>query len=1655
MKKLSIVSILVLLIVPFIFGCGTTNSPKELKAVPDDCVGDSCGDNPAAGDDDVTFHNLFALEAGTRVSFSSYNGAVDPTGTTIVEDFDGDGIINSRESTTNVWVADYPNIETNIATPVTMKIEILETSEQESSSITSEISSDDVVDKSKNSSDVSHLNELNLKTVQFQDTYSATKKRANSQEEANSQNSSYGQSSTTKRSESNTRKDAWNANAGFKIFSAGGGKSSERSNSSSSEDSSSSNHSQGTSNSSKFSQSMEDTYSDTVTDWKDIPFKNNTGKNGWSLDRGRASVKSRKARSEFTEKSTNGIKITSNAGYIRAALYIKNTSVNMPVKLSNILCSFMFETPGGQLIPVQSFRLKNNDYSDFSIEIYGNSTFGPYVVELTNLNTAEIKEALVKGYNPKIFIIDYRMEHVEDSNYRQALSSSFSGNNLKIIEENAKGRTSAIKIIGPGIRQFARVAAFDTDIEEKLNTTTEELSNANVSPGVSLEKALKRISFSGIPIETADYVIDFGGLNPPIKETKFFIRGIKSINGKQTTFPISQIVEENNRNIYIVKPVSEWTEDELRNFRLWTVYDKGKYYFHSGDEKDESGNFQTFTYTDLNGKEQIVNKQLGIKSLIWPGDHYDIVYLDLNEFTGYVEQFGNNPIESEETFVMNTRWDLDELGEHPFYPDANSKYLGEVNPGEIIEIEVNLKNSRYINPDFGEKIDNIYSNFNYDILDSTEKFYFEEVIDFEINLGTSGKFTDWINILTDLDDSKNRSPYIDPEYFDSDNKSKIEVIDKTWNFMDQIFKIELKIPKISGVGNNEPVKLYFRTALNNAYRVSVWPLNYRDVKQFRGIVAENIKEGSSSFNIKFPIGTIEIGNRISIKSNGVRTAYFVKSINENQDIITVEVTDQTQVFHQNGDIVYVDLVKQLNGPQIKLKCDNDFSTVWNNQWLSDLGITAPLTSGDWEIIVDQVDEDKKNTFPLLEAEESSTESIFQNPSSFLGFDTKPEVMNWLGGYNHNNPYVNNWSDASFFRKLFVDGFFPSLKANDGSFFGMIADYLIKLTDEEQKNTSQIGVMDSDVHRSQFTVHKTAKTLNKALLIWSSDDLNRNYTLYGRVTDISNGTTVGDQIVLGTMTDKLSEVTDDGLGTTIRTYSADNNILVTWETIDRINETVRLKYRVIDTSTGSARGVSDTDIGANGLTTNRDVLFDPVGALNRNVVINGNRAIIVWDDGATGDIHSKVINLETGLFLSDDPEIVSSNSTNSQNGIQQVKIYNNRTFVVWVSSDVDLDDMSTANSDINMQEIDSNTGEAVGSTISLATTTSSDYNQFPHIEFYNDKAIVQWQNYKHFMFGFGIDASVYINFVDLNGQISRKGEEIKINTASADLSLYCIMKVNGDKAIISWIEANFSEISEDNNGLLHARAIDLENETALNNRDLIVSNNNVKLFNFPFTANYDNKAILVYSENNTLVAKFINLETGYFTDSRGILLGNSDSNTLSSISIGDKAIFTWKDEEQVKCTIANISEEKIIGKAGFNVGAITNYSYSNRRNKPYLLNVNDKALITWASNSSEECSIIGRVIDINNGAPMDLLETLISDSSNLYHYDPQGIAFGERVYFSYFTQTQDSQNKFANIFSKIIKIPDQNNLLNNFFIAPLVERTYEVKVKIVEDDYNFQ
>jgi len=802
MKNIFIITIITLM--AFLNSCGNTEYLNISKVdIPNDIVSIE-----KYYDVSVEPHTVFENKSTTSewIPLSRYAGAIDPVGTDITKDFDGDGIPNDKEDTGNIWVANYPVISTYISYPVTMNIKVDLDTNGNTKTITSEITDSDVEDNKNKSSEDEHKNDVNLKTVQFKDK--AQGSQSSSLEMELSVSAFVGP------------KNKPTASASVDA---------------------------------KFATSQSSAFNNETTKWKDVPFKNNTDKMGWSLKNTSAARNSRNARQQSKDTNKDSLKITPNSGYVRASLYITNESVNMPVKLTNILCSLMFKTPEGQLIPVQSFRLRNQDYSLFEIELYGGSTFGPYVVEINNLNTALVKDAISKGYNPKIYIIDYKMRHVKDSNYKSTMSDLLSNENLKIIEENTKGRTAGFKFVAPGLRKFFRVVAFDSNLDDENNTG--DGITMEVRPGVSMDKALKRISYSGTHTKFRYYLLDFSNLNKirpdsNIKIPNVIIKTIESVDGVENRIPLGVTIDnkiitkidfdgnvvadgdEDENTIYVMKPIydndgkMQWTPEDFNMFRMWNIYADGRYFYHFADKKitDPNDSSKTITKTvPFNGKDIIVVK--GVEDRIWPGDHYDLVCIEFKEYIEAKTDYGKNPIQSEKIVKLSTRWDKSILGNYPFYPNVKSEYLGEAVAGDKIRLTVKLNKTTYLDPKFtsfstdgeGRRIWQDFTyNMNRENLDI--KYDAIDALDLEISYGSGGDHDDWEELTKYLDD------YGDDMYTNPFRPGFASGMSYSWDYINQIFNIEITVPSgIPGVGDDGIVQVYIRSAPKEIYKNALWP----------------------------------------------------------------------------------------------------------------------------------------------------------------------------------------------------------------------------------------------------------------------------------------------------------------------------------------------------------------------------------------------------------------------------------------------------------------------------------------------------------------------------------------------------------------------------------------------------------------------------------------------------------------------------------------------------------------------------------------------------------------------------------------------------------------------------------------------------------------
>jgi len=1431
-------------------------------------------DDPQDPGNKIEFDDLFLLDPGTIVPRSSYTGGVDPVmGTDIFSDFDNDGLINEDEMAFgNIWVADYPLVEATIAPPVMMQIELFLDGADNSTTFNSEISSDDVEDNIEKGTESVHRNEINTRTVQFQDTYNK-------------------QGSATLATSVNM-----SMSANVNVMGSGAGAS----------------YSMG----SNVSTSISSAYGETKNKWKDVPFKDNLGKEAKSLKRSEAAKKSRNLRNEIRNSYTQTVKMKPNAGYVRAALYIQNHSINMPVRLSNIRCTLMFETPEGQLLPGESFRLREDDYSLLKIDVYGGQLFGPYVISLEGLNTYEIKDAISKGYNPKIFIVGFDMSHVPDSDYRNVLGDRFTGNNLQVIEEKAKGRTAGIKLSGPGFRHFFRVAAFEVmngdpinpqPLPEGRNMPTEAEVD-NLRAGVSLEKALTRITYSGMEIEFADYILDFSGLegvgslsipvdpdNPDAGTTAcFHVRSVKSINGRKNKLPILAEVDEidesgvpTGKKAYLMKPLKDWTDAEKIKCGLWVVFDQGVYYRHPGEfgknpifnalAESERKDLDTFSYQRLSDPEnpdstemvtEIVPRVQGITGLIWPGDHYDIVYISMAEILGIPDrvmnelvgvpddtinmvniltqtstmgtekkEFGYNPIESEEVALgFNTRWKSEELGERPFIPNVRSQYLGTAIEGDTVEIEINLDETKYLNPSFGspEIIDARtrvynYTDFSYSMImdPAIYPFDYEEALDFEISFAINGRQGDWLNLIPE------RSPYCGSYWYEAEENSArtyLGGIKYSWDYLDQNFTVRFTVPYgLPGIEDDSTVDLYLRTAPNNAYRESIWPLKYDEVKKFRGRVASveynnNPLDPRTTIITEYNAGEIAPGDDLRI--NDRLAAYDVISVDDSkQDQYEIVVAGDAAAMRL--DWAMVNLNEPLDEPEMQLSREGGFFGEWNSE-LEAHADHQPLLTGN-------------------------TVGVF-SPVRSLGYDPGFMVANWLGNNNFGNPSWNNWANAGSWNG-FIDRIFDSFLATDSGYSFSLLPCKFDTADDFLLSTTNTYDQSSPVVRISG---------DRALVVWESDN-GSNRDIYGRILNVNTGAGLGNNFLISTTNannQRRPQVEISG-----------GRALVVWESNDNGSDN-NIRGRIIDMAAGAPIG--------------NDFLVSITTANTQEsprLGISGDLAMVVWESnyGTTFDIRGRIIVLSLGAGQTNPEFTVNSTVAYNQNN-PDISVTGDSALVAWESMN------SSGNDDIRGRIFTMSSGTANGSDFLVSSTVTND-QWYPKVSASGDRALVVWWSSDNGSTAL-LEGDIRGRFIDMTTAESQSGAEILVSTTTRNSQWWPRLSMADDKAFVVW-ESNDTGMYD-----IRGRMIDMIAKQGIGN-DFLVNTTTEDDQRYPDICISGNQALVVWtSENGTdfdIRGRIIRMNTGSGMRNDFLLssTGMGDQEFPKSVIAGNQALVVWQ------------------------------------------------------------------------------------------------------------------------------------------------------------------
>ncbi|MES0491387.1 MAG: LIC12048 family lipoprotein [Leptospirales bacterium] len=1349
-------------------------------------------------EDDVVIHNLFNQAPGTPVSLSKL-GIVDPTGTTLASDFDGDGLINSSEISGNFWVADYPTIESSITAPITLKIVVEKTSTGETSEIANDITSSDIESRRDEGSEKFHQREVGKRN--FRSTYSKNK----------SGSSSFGIGVTPE--------PATAAASGSGEFGGDISNSSSR--------------------------------GSTKDIFKNRPFTNNIDRKATSVKNSSAGTAARKYRQDKSSKTSTGYSIGPDAGLVRASLYINNHSINMPVRISNITCSLLFESSNGELIPIQSFKIRNSDYSEFAVDLYGASEFGPYVIELSGLNTAEMEKALAQGYTPKLYLVDYTLTHVADSNYKSALSSSFTGSNIKIIEENAKGRTALIKLIGPYMRDMFRVAAFDVDTTD-VNDPCSLTGPANtVTPGISLKTALDRIACYGTPIEYEHYIFDFSGTDVEDQIPIVYTYAIKSIDGHANTLPCHSLVSGNDIKGNPVTAcrvqIGSLSDAEMAASGLWITFDNGRYFDHTRMAKDASGNPILFNGT--------IAAQEGIYSTVWAGDNYDITYITVADILGRDQEHGKNPLESNDTVVFNTRWNNDTYGPNPFYPDANSTYLGKAALGEQVEIEIELLSTYYLTPSWGTSgvVGNyqLYDSFSYSWnKELTIAYAFDEAFDFQVNFG-SPNASDWHSI------TRTQGAPV------ADAGNILTNCGHYWNFLKQTYTVCIEVPgAIAGTGPDGLVDIYLRTTPNNSYREVAWPEDYRNVKQYKGylstgyLTGETIIESHGGDGI-LGSGNAENGNTITVGS----VDYGISSVNNYDNVyeITLAVPIPAATSYTVGTTVKVgasfngtlnntantgdSVIRIVPATENDTLVEGSFSTgyavtigldtgyvantsrlltnfhtitlqsalleshfageevsVHANQTKQEMVLYANTTGiANWNSIHDPIADGRElYNAPVSNCSYGLDIMNYISPSC-QGMNFDPLYMNFTGGRS----FVNDWADSSKFKNPFyshnteLDQYtvMKSQVLSDTGDWSVIAESndlaivvfhdnvvgidlfarIIDMNTGKPVSANKIPVNTTDTaNQSDPAVDASG---NRAIIVWTSYDLDASGDIRGRVIDITTGIFSGPDFPIST--------TNANGQTNPRVVISGDSALVVWESRDN-GTNYDIRGRVIDLTTGSPVVTNDFLISSTNANEQKDAFL----------VANNGIGLVIWQSQPASTVNGRTVDMS---ILSPGPLGAGDFEINTTlDGFQaRVANYSDKALVVW----------SNNWTNIYGRFIDITTGNPTAPS-DFQITTSGSQNWFPHVAMSSKKAVVVWLDAT-------IGGEIRGRILDINSETPFGASDFQINSETTGSQSEQQVIMNEDYAFVAWE-------SQDLPGMVaRGRFIDLSNNSLYGSSDIIL------------------------------------------------------------------------------------------------------------------------------------------------------------------------------------------------------------------------------------------
>lgn len=1458
-KKRIACSAMALFIALFLAACSGRGNVDLSKATP--LTAEPVASGPAAGLDPngpVATHSLFNLSPGQWTSFQVLGGVIDPVGTVIEQDFDGDGINNSLEKTSNIWVADYPVIESQIAPPVTMRIEVLKTDKSDSTTINTDLTSDNFESRKNEGSEKFHQDEVNVKTI----------------------NNGSTTDSSSQSSSSTSTKDV-KASAGGSFFGIGASVSGGASSSSSSSSSSS-------------NTTVRQTF-------EDRPFVNNVDRAALSTKADAAEKKARDYRAEKRKQSGLHYETKSDGGIIRAALYIKNLSVNMPVRLSNILCSLVFEAPNGSLIPIQSFRLRNDDFSLFEAEIYGGSEFGPYVITLPNLNTVEIENALAYGYTPKIFIVDYKMTHVQDSNYRLSLGSNFVGDNLKIIEENAKGRTALLKIMYPNYRNMFRIVAFDTKLKQNTNDicngdNIDVSAPTNVSPGIAMDKFLDRLKCSGIEIEYGHYIYDFTGTQQAVTYPKVYTYTVKSVNGRSVSAPCTSTMDGTGFNpqtrqyaavtgVCVIK-IKDLTEEQLNSLSIWATFNNGKY-FKSGDVAKFSGNYVSFDGVSLSGCGKAgqpcgIPVLKGLNSYVWAGDNYDLVYLRMSDYLSRLEKFGVNPLETGANLTFNTAWSAKDVGEFPWYPQVRSTYLGKAGVGDTIEIKIKLNDTTYLGPNFGTSTQDslgglVFTDFKYDTRKETSKlFNVREAIDFELNLGLGGERSDWVNLIRGTIDGS------------AADDVKVTNCGQSWNFLQQEYTFCLILPAAPpGVGSDKVVNLYMRTSLNNAYRKTIWPQDWRKIRKFDSTLKSigTSTATNSTIQVDNVIGLaadIASGNAITVGTNSSSYTISGQPVETpaGSGIYSITITPAflADEEHKTGERVYVRASStEVPGPQISYRIDNGFETAWNSTTSS-----VDPASGLGMLLT------------AAYAGSGCASNTTFRANHCLGYNQDLQTSNWLG-YEAFNNGVNN--DAQNFSLEKIGNVLMQGVTSSTNYISRRYFYFAR-----PQTGYSLAPTDPSLISSTFVPAGLSEMVSfgdQALIVWVGTDYS-TYQVRGRIVDVSTGLPTGSDFAISP---PLA-----GNYAAVAVANSGSTAIVVWST-DGANSDIF--GQIVNISTGDV----GNPVGSNPFSVSLNNNGSQTGP---RVAVAGNSALIVWqsnDNGSNLDIRGRTMDLTSLVGGSD---FLISNTNSAVQMSPQIANADNKALVVWQSND------NGSDFDIRGRFVDISSGVTTNSDFLVSNTIA--YNQSnARISVSENRALVVWESFE------GTIRQARGKVFDL-AMGTALNNDFNLSTDIASTGAFLLnVSTAGNIGMVVWVGNSDMNI--------YGRVVDLKAGEPVGYNVLTISTNNTNTQLSPDVKLSGNRALIAWTSNHLSGSDFdvrgrvFDAYAMKFADDSDFLVSKTNQANQTDIQIdlaGNRPLIRW-----LSADIAPITFRSRV--LYFDLSTVDRPGFSITQNAPYNLN----------------------------------------------------------------------------------------------------------------------